>query len=245
MQRQASETNHLNLHEIKIIPMLKDPKAIEIISHAKQKNVALENRSGRDFQNVFTDFFDKHDFTNQRIMDLGPGQYDFARRVRDRKGIVEHIDKDDAVIELGNYLGFEVTKGNLQSFDYAQRSARYDGIFCKFSINVFWFDSVEDVKSKIVAINEMLKPNGWGWIAPWNGLPKKRWENRDPQEFLDSQAESFGECGWIAYDLPEELTMRYGITGSVLNHPLFVKNLDCSKALASATQISCTGTRRI
>lgn len=225
--------------------MLKDPKAIEIISHARQKNVALENRSEQDFQNVFADFFSKHDFASQLIMDLGPGQYDFARRARDRNATVEHIDKDEAVVELGKYLGFEVSQGNLKSFDYAKRAARYDGIFCKFSINAFWFGSAEEVKAKIVAIDAMLKPNGWGWIAPWNGLPKKGWEKRDPQEFLAAQTEAFEDCGWTAYELSDELTKRYGITGSVMNHPLFVRNLDCSKAMASAKQITRSSIERI
>ena len=225
--------------------MLKDPKAIEIISRARQKNVALENRSEQDFKNIFSDFFRKYDFADELVMDLGPGQYDFARRVRDRNGIVEHIDMDQAVVELGKYLGFEVSQGNLKSFDYAQRAARYDGLFCKFSINAYWFDSAQEVKSKIIAIDAMLKPSGWGWIAPWNGLPKKGWEDRDPQEFLDAQIEAFGECGWIGYELPDELTKRYGITGTVQNHPLFVRNMECSKALALATQISRSSIERI
>lgn len=217
--------------------MLDDPKAIEIISRARQKNVALANRSEHDFDCVLKDFFAGHDFTGELIMDLGPGQYDFARRVRDAGGAVEHIDKDPAVVELGRYLGFEVAQANLRSFDYSQRTARYDGLFCKFSINAFWFQSVDEVRSKIRAIDSMLKPTGWGWIAPWNGLPKNGWEDQDPLPFLDAQAEAFSGCGWSGYELPDLLTKRYGITGSVQNHPLFVRNLVTGAALASATPI--------
>lgn len=218
--------------------MLDDPKAIEIISRARQKNVALANRSEKDFDCVLQDFFSGHDFTGELIMDLGPGQYDFARRVRAGGGTVENIDKDPAVAELGRYLGFEVAEANLRSFDYSQRTARYDGLFCKFSINAFWFQSDDEVRSKIRAIVSMLKPTGWGWIAPWNGLPKNGWEDQDPRPFLDAQAEAFSECGWSGYELPDLLTRRYGITGSVQNHPLFVRNLLTGTTLASATPIA-------
>lgn len=218
--------------------MLDDPKAIEIISRARQKNVALAKRSEQDFECLFDDFFGEHDFKDELIMDLGPGQYDFARRVRARGGTVEHIDKDPAVVELGRYLGFEVAEANLRSFDYSQRTARYDGLFCKFSINAFWFQSVDEVRSKIRAIDSMLKSTGWGWIAPWNGLPKNGWEDQDPRPFLDAQAEAFSECGWSGYELPDLLTRRYGITGSVQNHPLFVRNLVTGATLVSATPIA-------
>ena len=217
--------------------MLDDPKAIEIISRARQKNVALANRSELDFDCVLEDYFSGHDFTGEMIVDMGPGQYGFARRVRDAGGTVEHIDQDRAVVELGRYLGFEVVQANLVSFDYYQRKTRYDGLFCKFSINAFWFQSADEVRAKIRAIDSMLKPTGWGWIAPWNGLPKNGWEDRDPQPFLDAQAEAFGECGWSGYELNDDLTSRYGITGNVQNHALFVKNLGCCAALSAATPI--------
>ena len=217
--------------------MLDDPKAIEIISRARQKNVASASRSEHDFDCLLKDFFSSHEFTGELIMDLGPGQYDFARRVRDAGGTVEHIDKDPAVVELGQYLGFEVAQGNLRSFDYSKRKARYDGLFCKFSINAFWFQPADEVRAAIRAIDSMLKPAGWGWIAPWNGLPKNGWEDRDPNPFLDAQAEAFSECGWAGYELTDDLTDRYGITGNVQNHALFVRNLGCCTALDAATPI--------
>ena len=217
--------------------MLDDPKAIEIISRARQKNVALANRSEQDFDCVLKDHFSGHDFTGELIVDLGPGQYDFARRVRAGGGTVEHIDLDPAVVELGRYLGFEVVQADLLSFDYYQRKARYDGLFCKFSINAFWFQTADDVRGMIRAIDSMLKPAGWGWIAPWNGLPKNGWEDQDPQPFLDAQAEAFGEYGWSGYELTDDLTNRYGITGNVQNHALFVKNLGSCVALDAATPI--------
>ena len=144
----------------------------------------------------------------------------------------------EAYSRLGRYLGFEVTQANLRSFDYSQRKARYDGLFCKFSINAFWFQSVDQVRSKMQAIDLMLKPTGWGWIAPWNGLPKTGWEDQDPPLFLKAQAEAFSECGWSGYELPDVLTRRYGIRGNVQNHALFVRNLETRETLACATPVA-------
>ena len=205
--------------------MLEDQTAIAIAANARQKNVAQSVRSGRDFDRIFADFFLAHDFSGELVMDLGPGQFDFARRVRDRGGIVHAIDKDPAVIELGRHLGFECFEHDFKRFEPHEYRGKYDGLFCKFSINAFWFP-LDRLEVHVQGLNSMLKPGGWGWIAPWNGVNKKR-ELRaaEIQQRLRRQAEVFQECGWQAYDMSGFQASWYGVSGAVANHPLFIKAL--------------------
>jgi len=64
--------------------MLTDPEEIRIISIARQKNVRDPNRSREHFHHIFKDFFSKSDFNGLRVLDLGPGQYDFGELARER-----------------------------------------------------------------------------------------------------------------------------------------------------------------
>lgn len=205
--------------------MLKDQRAIEIISKARQKNVASPKRSDRDFTRIFADFFDAHDFTGETVLELGPGQYEFARRVRERGGLVHCVDNDPAVLELGRYFNFEVTSAHLGDMEFSPLQGRYDGLFCKFSINAFWFDSPEAMAGCIHDLNATLRPDGWGWIAPWNGVGKRDPDSPLVREILQRQSAAFVECGWSAFDLDEDLARYYGIAGAVVNHAMFVKNL--------------------
>ena len=50
--------------------MLTDPREIEIISRARQKNVRLPTRSRQHFVNIFDDFFDQISFDEGPIIDL-------------------------------------------------------------------------------------------------------------------------------------------------------------------------------
>ena len=204
--------------------MLNDKEAVAIAANARQKNVAQPRRSGRDFDRIFSTFFTGHDFQGETILELGPGQYDFARRVRDRGGLVRAIDNDAAVVELGHHLGFEVTEANLKQFDAADRRGQYDGVFCKFSINAFWFEPAE-LEAHVTGLDAILKPDGWGWIAPWNGARKR--DRQDPNVIvhLNRHAELFRRCGWTVYELDEQTAPCFGVTGDVTNHPLFLKNL--------------------
>jgi len=205
--------------------MLDDTKAIEIISRARQKNVAAAERSCLDFERIFDDFFGDHDFRSEQVLELGPGQYDFAREVRRRGGVVHNIDNDPAVVELGRYLGFDVAEENLKRLDTESRRGRYNGLFCKFSINAFWFDEPGEVKAYVAALDGMLCNRGWGWIAPWNGPPKQGLPQEQIELLLRTQAAAFCGCGWAGYDLSDELAGYYGISGRVASHALFVKNL--------------------
>jgi hypothetical protein len=205
--------------------MLNDQRAIEIISKARQKNVASPKRTDRDFARIFEDFFEAHDFKGEAVLELGPGQYEFARRVRERGGLLHCIDNDPAVLELGRYFNFDVTSANLSAFDNSPFQARFDGLFCKFSINAFWFDTADEHTAFIDDLNATLRPDGWGWVAPWNGIGKRDPDSPFVCEMLQRQTAAFVERGWSAFDLNPELAGYYGMNGAVVNHAIFVKNL--------------------
>lgn len=212
--------------------MLSDPRAVEIISKAKQKNVASPKRSDRDFDHIFKDFFIGFDFRNQLILDLGPGQFEFAKRVRERGGVVHNLDFDPAVLELGRYLGFDVFEANFKEFDPEPYRGRYDGLFCKFSINAFWFEA-DQVRLHIRELDSMLKPGGWGWVAPWNGLMRRDERSVNVRAHLARQTDAFTECGWTAFDVDEQLARYYGVHGAIENHALFVKGVPSPPSVVS------------
>lgn len=214
---------------------LTDPIAIEIISRARRPNVARPRTSDRDFQRIFADFFPHRlhssGFAGELVMDLGPGQYDFARQIRDHGGRCENIDVDPAVIELGNYLGEVCHNVDLIHMNAEPFRNRFDGLFCKFSINALWFSDVESARRLVTELDSMLKPGGWGWIAPWNGRPKNGFDDHLAALMLEQQRCAFLDCGWTACELSEEQSAYYGVSGRVENHPLYLKNITPPKGL--------------
>lgn len=208
---------------------LTDPRAIEIISKARRPNVARPRTSHRDFDRIFKDFFRKQrrrdGFAGQLVMDLGPGQFDFPRMIREYGGECECIDYDAAVLELADYLGFRCFNMDMKQMDATELRARYDGLFCKFSISGFWYADPEAARNFVHELDSMLKPTGWGWIAPWNGRPKHGFDDDRAAVLLDVQKDAFRACGWTGIDLTKKQAAHYGMGGVVDNNPLFVKHL--------------------
>jgi hypothetical protein len=215
--------------------MLTDPRAIEIISKARQASVAQPARTEDDFNNIFADFFTPAHFARQRILELGPGQYDFARRARDCGATVDIVDSDPAVLELGRYLDFTTIEADLMTWNPVERSGQYDALFCKFSISALWLESPTAVAARIRGYDAVIKPGGWGWIAPWNGGTIQENPELFPR-LVDAQIAAFTAAGWFAIDVPRALTIRYAITGTVVNNVLFLKNLAIPPALSNASR---------
>lgn len=210
--------------------MLTDPVEIEIVARARQKNVRDPNRSRVPFENIFADFLEGAPLADATVLDLGPGQYDFGVLARAEGAECFAIDNDEAVIELGRHKRFPVVHGRIQDLDADTFGRRFDGLFCKFSINAFWYHDAPDAHADFVArLFSLLKPDGWAWIAPWNGAgrhaPSSLAATARTQERL------MAEHGCIGHDLTPELARRYGVTGTVFNHALFVRNLTLPGAL--------------
>ena len=152
--------------------MLTDPKEIEIIAAAKQKNVRDPKRLREHFHHIIDDFFvgvtlDGH------YLDMGPGQYDFGVLVRGQGGTCVGLDFDPAVVELGRYKGFETVERNIKHLASAPLDDRFDGVFNKFTLNAFWFWDDEAAHVRLLeAIIGMMKPGAWGGLRPGTGCRK-------------------------------------------------------------------------
>jgi hypothetical protein len=207
--------------------MLTDPREIEIIARARQANVRNHRRSRQHFVNILADFFEDRHFAGRRCLDLGPGQYDFGVLARDGGAAVVGIDNDPAVIELGRHKGFDVIEGNLKSLSVASFAGPFDGLFCKFSINCFWFGNDAGALAEFSArLAACVRPDGWLWIAPWNGVPKtSTLDQHDQRTILHRQRRLFEDMGCETLDLSPRRAARYGVTGRVANHVLFVRGL--------------------
>lgn len=212
-------------------------EALSIISSANQPNVAKPNRSTIDFERIFSDFFSSYisrnlfnnipPFSDSLLLDIGPGQHVFGRAMNALGATVEAIDNDPAVCELGTYLNIHTYAANLKTFDLSIFLDKYDGVFCKFSINAFWQHEPESVYKRTNEFINILKPNGWGWIAPWNGIPKVLQEKPALVAKLElAQRTAFLDAGWNIIELSSSLAKHYGMGGNVTSNPIFIRNLD-------------------
>ena len=206
--------------------MLTDPKEIEIISTAKQKNVRDPKRSRAHFENIFEDFLKDAPFEGN-LLDLGPGQYDFCELARLRGGVCTGVDFDSPVIELGKYKGFDVVEMNIQKLVSYKFEKKFIGVFNKFALNAFWFHEDEALHREFIfSLCKLIEPTGWAWIAPWNGVPKKvDFSPSQIEDVLNTQKETFMENGFTIHNLKKEEAIYYGINGNVANNVIITKNL--------------------
>ena len=206
--------------------MVTNSEEIAIISRARQKNVADPARSREHFCHIFEDFLVNRDLRGQEVLDLGPGQWDFGELCRER-GVrtVVGIDSDPAVIELGRYKGFTALEGDLKRPWEIEGMKAIDGLFCKFSINAFWHADDEFSAQRMIRLYlALVKPGGWAWVAPWNGVPKTlNASERVLSTLVEQQRIWFEEAGFRARELTRQEAIRYGVHGEVFNSPLFTK----------------------
>lgn len=208
--------------------MLTDPVAIEIIANAKQKNVRDPNRSRQHFENIFADFMVDVSF-HGNYLDMGPGQYDFGVLAQQR-GADQcfAIDYDPAVLKLGEYLGFNVIDGNIKDFSREMvGSRRFQGIINKFSYNCFWYVDADDKHRGFVdSLADSIEPDGWAWIAPWNGVPKNSdLTDSKISEKLEMQKGLFVDKGFKAIPIDDLESRKYGIHGAIANNIIFTYGL--------------------
>lgn len=207
--------------------MLTDPNEIDIISRARQKNVQDPKRSREHFYHIFDDFFKGISFTEGMYIDLGAGQFDFAEIVRSLGGNCLGVDNDEAVIELGQYKGFEAIRADVKKLSALNLNRSFDGVFNKFTLNAFWFWNDDSRHKELIdSISMLMKPGAWAWIAPWNGIPKKlHLDKNDIRRVISMQINLFLEHGFNYINLTEKQSRYYGINGNIVNNIVFYKNL--------------------
>ena len=207
--------------------MLTNPKEIKAISKARQKNVRDPNRSREHFYRIFEDFFQNINFEGGIYIDLGAGQFDFCEIIRSKGGECIGVDNDPCVVELGRYKNFETIQCDIKKLPQQLIKRKFDGVFNKFTLNAFWFWNNDGKHFQLVNnIIKLLKVEGWVWIAPWNGIPKKYNLNFDEiQRVLIYQKELFLSHGFQAIELSGKQSKYYGIHGNIANNIVFIKNL--------------------
>ena len=208
--------------------MLTEKEEIKIISKAKQKNIRDPNRSREPFDRIFRDFFRDTKFQGGAYLDLGAGHYDFGELIRQRGGECHCVDKDPAVVELGRHKGFHVIEHDIKTINSDVIEIEYDGVFNKFSLNAFWSWREEERQEALVAnLANFVKPEGWAWIAPWNGVPKKDLLSEvDIDWVLSRQKELFLNHDFECIALTKSQSEAYGLTGAIENNVIFIKNLN-------------------
>lgn len=129
----------------------------------------------RSIKAIFDVFIGDRDFKGARILDVGPGQCDFLDMAKERGAITFGVDFDPAAVRLGEMRGHRMLHHNL-SKGWPYESDQFDGIFCRGSINCFWFATPErltDLRLFLDRMNASLTPEGWLWVLPFNNPAEK------------------------------------------------------------------------
>lgn len=205
--------------------MLADAREIEIMSGARQPGLRRPHSPREPFERIVEDFL-AGVLEGRAVVDLGPGQWDFAEVARNHGASrVVGIDSDPAVLELGRYKGFDTVDADLRRLP-DDLAGSFDGVFSRGSINAFWFPSDDEQVRLTERVAAMLRPGGWLWLAPWNRAPDG-WS--DVPGRLALQAETFRRLGCEVRELDDASAERYGITDErTANRALFVGGLAAS-----------------
>jgi cyclopropane fatty-acyl-phospholipid synthase-like methyltransferase len=209
--------------------MLFDDEEIRIMSTAKQSLLRNPNYSITHSENIFTDFFGTHGFAGTKMLELGPGQFDFARMVEAAGGRVVSIDSDPAVAALGRKRGYDIIEADYRAIDWRPWRGTFDGLFARASINAFHFLEPEPLIAFVDAICSTLKPGGWGWLAPWNGDPTNP-ARPHVELMLETQRRTFERHGFTSHEPAPAVASHYQIS-QCENCILFMKNINADRLM--------------
>jgi hypothetical protein len=206
--------------------MLRTSEEIQLLSTALEPGIRNPSRSEHGPAEILRDFFTEVDFTGQRVLELGPGHYEFCEAVRRQGAAAEAVELDPPVIELGRRRGFKVWPGNLTQLPALAITPGFDGLFCKGSNNPFWvYGDEAALRAYIQSMVGLVKPGGWLWIVscPYSkpALPAAEF-NR----WLDLEARIYRELGFSEWLLPHKAVASY--YGISFEHPrlaVFTKGL--------------------
>lgn len=207
--------------------MLTDSIEIEIISRARQRNVRDHKRSREHFTRIFNDYLDAVEFSGAKLLDFGPGQYDFGVLADGRGSEIWAVDNDPAVIELGRHKGFNVVEGSLKAIASLNLPQDFDGLFCKFSLNMFWFcDDLHELRRHLETIDALRGPHGWAWLAFWNGVPKNAEVGEaDVARVLDVGWQTLRKLGYQRHELSLHEARYYGVHGATADRVVYTCNI--------------------
>ncbi len=117
-------------------------------------------------------YLGNRDLRGSKLLDIGPGQCDFLDIAREQGAITYGVDYDRVVVKLGEMRGHRMSLHNL-SKGWPSFDTTFDGIFCRASINAFWFVDGSDQTRLRTFLDQLiaaLAPSGWMWVLPWNNI---------------------------------------------------------------------------
>lgn len=197
--------------------MLKTSEEIKLLESAMEPGIRNPLRSERGPEEIIRDFMEGVDLTDQRVLELGPGHFEFCESARRRGASAEAVELDPPVIEFGRRRGFRVWPGNLIDLPSLEISPEFDGLFCKGSNNPFWFHGDEKgLRDYLQFMQGLVKPDGWLWIVscPY-GNPGMTVE--DFNHWLKVESSIYHEFGFNKWVLPHRAVASfYGIS---FEHP--------------------------
>lgn len=166
-------------------------------------------RLPRAFLAIIDDCLSQARFQDAAILDIGPGHWDFLDIARSRGARrTMGIDFDPAVCRLGEMRGHDVAQADLRK-GWPLGGDRFDGIFCRASINIYWFDEAS-LADFLGAMAAAAGPEGWIWIVPWNNPPSSMTPGTMAR--LDAVADAWRDAHGIRRTVPSQKEMkRFGI----------------------------------
>ncbi len=203
--------------------MLYNDEERALMAVAKQPNMRTTNIAIRPFENIIDDFSLRGRLAG-RVLDIGPGQCDFLDLARKAGAVATMgVDFDPAICSLGTSRGHEMVQAHLQR-GWPKDLGRHDGIFCRGSINVYWFRADPRLLDEFLSgIGSAIREASWAWIAPWNSPGANATQSDDSLlSRLDAWSAQFG----IDRLQPGPLTRaRYGIGYQIPRVEIWVKGL--------------------
>ena len=193
--------------------MLFDDEEFHIMAAAAQPQLRLSEPDAKA-KRIFEDFFAERRLAGTRVLELGPGQYDFARLVMAAGATVVSIDHDPAVVALGRKRGYEVIHADFLTLDWSSLRGEFHGLFARHSIAPHWFPEPAPLVAFVNSICSTLKRGGWGWLLPWS-----KYVNTPPAQvnrMLSAQRRAFERRRFTTFYLE----------GIPDNNILFLKGID-------------------
>lgn len=195
------------------------------MSHALQPNMRRFNPSGqKTIAKIVDTVLVFKEMSDTRVLELGPGQCDFLDIAKKKGATTVGVDFDPAVAQLGKLRGHTIIKHNL-STGWPLDGEQFDGIFCRGSINCFWFVKPGDqsrLEMFLEGLLNALKPDGWLWIVPWS---KPAAPNRELEDQTRATVAAWARRSGITIeDIDSEQRAKYQINYEIPRVEVWRKN---------------------
>lgn len=182
-------------------------------------------RRGMKVARALNQYFSQEMFEGKRVLEFGPGHYAFSLLARSLGAIVECVELDPVLVELGRELGFKVYEKSFDDISGIGLDGIFDGIWQKGCFNACRFAKETDMHKYTKEITDVITEGGWGWVSTCN---KASGINANDKPFtkqrIELQQTYMKQNDWELRPFVEEVGKKYAI--KYANSPvLFTKGL--------------------